>query len=181
MQHAVVQQPQVGHVAQMVLLPAKCGVCSPLWGYSLCSLLFTLLVWKEWNELACYQLFYLLLTEAESKRQSSTNTRSEKSDGKVGKRAGLELYEIWHCYVRVFPGFSLSSPRLMEVWIHAELLCLTSTSKKKRGGRGGEEETEELFSSYPKRDLRLLWSFWEIPTALLMFCTAIYHDMLMAV
>lgn len=27
----------------------------------------------------------------------------------------------------------------MEVWIHAELLCLTSTSKKKRGGRGGKD------------------------------------------
>lgn len=34
----VVQQPQVGHVAQMALLPGKCGVCSPLWGCSLLSL-----------------------------------------------------------------------------------------------------------------------------------------------
>lgn len=34
----VVRQPQVGHVAQMALLPGKCGVCSPLWGCSLLSL-----------------------------------------------------------------------------------------------------------------------------------------------
>lgn len=55
----------------------------------------------------------------------------------VGKRAGFVLYEIWHCYVRVFPGLSLSLPRLMEAWIHAELLCLTSKGAKKSKQKKG--------------------------------------------
>lgn len=35
----------------------------------------------------------------------------------------------------------------MEAWIHAELLCLTSTSKKKGEGEGGEGCCQDMWDT----------------------------------